>query len=111
MYLGKIVEVADRTQIYSDPDHPYTAALLLAIPLPDLMVEPQRRLVHLVGEIPSPIEPPTGCRFHTRCPVAWASGSRRPWSERSSVLESSGPCGGWPGCSPRIGRQRRGRRR
>ena len=92
MYLGKIVEVADRTQIYSDPRHPYTAALLSAIPVPDPRVERQRRLVHLVGEIPSPIDPPTGCRFHTRCPIA-----QKICSEVEPQLEKRA-AGHWSAC-------------
>ncbi|MFN2464478.1 MAG: ABC transporter ATP-binding protein [Candidatus Dormibacteria bacterium] len=74
MYLGRIVEVAESATIYDNPRHPYTKALLSAIPVPDPRVQAQRRLVDLKGEIPSPIDPPSGCRFHPRCPIARAPG-------------------------------------
>ena len=85
MYLGSIVEMGSADDIFSHPAHPYTQALISAVPVPDLDAQRSNKRIVLTGDVPSPINPPSGCRFHTRCPVA----QERCRSERPPLMEQS----------------------
>ncbi len=91
MYLGKIVEIGTRDEVFSNPTHPYTQALLSAVPVPDPVKERARRRIRLEGEPPSPLDPPTGCRFHPRCWKATdiCTTEEPPLMQRSVGLESA----------------------
>jgi oligopeptide/dipeptide ABC transporter ATP-binding protein len=91
MYLGRIVEIGGADAVFAAPAHPYTRALLSAIPIPDPHKERARPRVLLTGDLPSAADPPSGCRFHTRCPTFAAElteEQRRPCREVDPVLEA-----------------------
>ncbi len=90
MYLGRVVEIAASRELYDNPQHPYTEALLSAVPIPDPTVK--RKRIMLQGDVPNPIRPPSGCHFHTRCPIA-----RPDCSQRDPQLHEAKP-GHWVAC-------------
>ena len=95
MYLGKIVELAPAKELYTNPRHPYTEALLSAVPIPDPTMK--RKRILLEGDVPSPINPPSGCRFHTRCSLRVPS-----CSQNEQVLKQISP-NHWVACQVRTG--------
>ena len=92
MYLGKMVEVADRKTLYEAPAHPYTRALLSAVPIPDPKLEAHRERTVLRGEVPSPLKPPSGCVFHPRCPIAETRCSAETPALREVASGHAGAC-------------------
>ncbi len=100
MYLGKIVEIADRNAIYENPQHPYTRALLSAVPIPDPVLDAQRERIILTGEVPSPLNPPSGCVFHPRCPIVTEDCSRVNPEAREVLPDHIAACLNVPGYGP-----------
>ena len=100
MYLGKLVEIADRNAIYENPQHPYTRALLSAVPIPDPVLDAQRERIILTGEVPSPLNPPTGCVFHPRCPMVTEDCSRVMPEVREILPDHVAACINVPGYGP-----------
>ena len=100
MYLGKIVEIADRNAIYENPQHPYTRALLSAVPIPDPVLDAQRERIILSGEVPSPLNPPSGCVFHPRCPIATDDCNRVIPEAREVMPDHIAACLNVPGYGP-----------
>ncbi len=92
LYAGKLVELAGSDAVYEDPRHPYTEALLSSVPIPDPPLQRSRQRIVLQGEIPNPIDPPTGCRFQTRCPLV-----QDVCRHESPPLEEKSP-GHWAAC-------------
>ncbi len=97
MYLGKTMELADRNELYANPLHPYTHALLSAVPLPDPLAEAKRKRTILTGDVPSPANPPTGCPFHTRCPLAQEKHMPEECSAKTPEWRQARP-GHWVAC-------------
>jgi oligopeptide transport system ATP-binding protein len=97
MYLGKVVELAESVELYERPIHPYTQALLSAVPIPDPEVEENRRRIILTGDVPSPAAPPPGCRFHTRCPLRKKLGNPEICSSAEPAVVEHSP-GHWAAC-------------
>ena len=95
MYLGKIVEIASSKELYTNPTHPYTEALLSAVPIPDPTV--RRKRIMLEGDIPSPVDPPSGCRFHSRCAMRVPS-----CAHNEQTLQEISP-NHWVACQVRTG--------
>jgi oligopeptide transport system ATP-binding protein len=93
MYLGRVMEFGDKRDVYREPQHPYTRALLSAVPLPDPAAERARKHVLLRGEIPSPLKPPSGCAFRTRCPDAIdACANERPVTSATGIGHTQVAC-------------------